>query len=51
VRGWLTASDEGRCQIVAEYFRRAGGWNEPQMALCTPPNTAGDPLYAVWAVT
>jgi SAM-dependent methyltransferase len=51
VRGWLAASDEGRCQIVAEYFRRSGGWSEPQIALCTPPNTAGDPLYAVWAVT
>jgi SAM-dependent methyltransferase len=51
VRGWLAASDGGRCQIVAEYFRRSGGWREPQVALCTPPHTAGDPLYAVWAVT
>jgi SAM-dependent methyltransferase len=51
VRGWLAASDEGHCRIVAEYFRRSGGWSEPQAALCTPPNTAGDPLYAVWAVT
>ncbi len=49
IRGWLAASDEGRCQIVAEYFRQSGGWSEPQIALCTPPNTPGDPLYAVWA--
>jgi SAM-dependent methyltransferase len=51
VRGWLAATDEGRCQIVAGYFRQSGGWSDPQVALCTPSNTRGDPLYAVWAVT
>jgi hypothetical protein len=51
VRGWLATDDEGRCQIVAEYFRHAGGWNEPHTALCTPPHLPGDPLYAVWATT
>jgi Methyltransferase domain len=51
VRGWLATDDEGRCRIVAEYFRQAGGWDEPQVALCTPPDTPGDPLYAVWATT
>jgi SAM-dependent methyltransferase len=49
VRGWLANNDEGRARIVAEYFRQSGGWDEPQMALCTPPQTPGDPLYAVWA--
>jgi hypothetical protein len=34
---------------VSEYFRRSGGWSTPQVELRTPPGTAGDPLYAVWA--
>lgn len=51
VRGWLATDDEGHCRIVAEYFRLSGGWSEPQVALRTPPLTAGDPLYAVWATT
>lgn len=51
IRGWLANDDEGRCRIVAEYFRRAGGFDEPHTALCTPPRTPGDPLYAVWATT
>jgi SAM-dependent methyltransferase len=41
--------DRGHQAIVAEYFRRSGGWTDPSAALCTPPGTAGDPLYAVWA--
>ena len=52
VRGWLAAADDaGHCSIVAEYFRQSNGWNEPQTALCTPPQTRGDPLYAVWATS
>ncbi|MEY2400909.1 MAG: hypothetical protein QOJ08_1020 [Ilumatobacteraceae bacterium] len=51
VRGWMATNDEGRCRIVAEYFRQSGGWDEPEVALCTPPRTPGDPLYAVWAAT
>jgi hypothetical protein len=51
IHGWLASDDEGHVQIVAEYFRRAGGWSEPQAMLATPPHTAGDPLYAVWATT
>ena len=51
LRGWLSTDDAGRCRIVAEYFRQSGGWDEPQTALCTPPHTAGDPLYAVWDKT
>ena len=53
IRGWLASTEEGRCRIVAEYFRqsgnRASAWHEPQIALCTPRNSPGDPLYAVWA--
>jgi SAM-dependent methyltransferase len=51
VRGWLATDDTGHCRIVAEYFRQSGGWSAPQVALCTPPRTPGDPLYAVWATT
>jgi SAM-dependent methyltransferase len=50
VRGWLAADDSGRCSIVGEYFRRSGGWTEPQQGLFTPPHR-GDPLYGVWAQT
>ncbi len=48
IRGWLATDDAGHVDIVVEYFRRAGGWDEPEAALCTPPGL-GDPLYAVWA--
>lgn len=49
IRGWLTTSDEQHCGLVAEYFRRSGGWTDPVVQLRTPPHTPGDPLYAVWA--
>ena len=49
IRGWLRTDDEGHVALVVEYFRRAGGWSEPEAALCTPPGTPGDPLFAVWA--
>lgn len=49
IRGWLASDDEGHCRIVSEDFRRSGGWDDPQAALCTPPHVGGDPLYAVWA--
>lgn len=51
VHGWLAADDRQRCGIVAEYFRRSGGWDPPMIALRTPPDEPGDPLYAVWART
>jgi SAM-dependent methyltransferase len=50
IHGWLASDDEGHVRIVAEYFRCAGGWSQPQAMLATPPQ-AGDPLYAVWATT
>jgi SAM-dependent methyltransferase len=49
IRGWLLTSDQQHCELVAEYFRRAGGWDEPTAELRTPLTQPGDPLYAVWA--
>jgi SAM-dependent methyltransferase len=49
IRGWLMSSDEQRCVIVAEYFRRAGGWEEPVVETRLPPRPFGDPLFAVWS--
>ena len=49
IRGWLANDEETRCDIVAIYFDRAGGYSDVHQALCTPPHTPGDPLYAVWA--
>ncbi|HZM41498.1 MAG TPA: class I SAM-dependent methyltransferase [Acidimicrobiales bacterium] len=49
IRGWLAATDEGRAEIVAAYFRESGGWGEPVVTRRTPPDHRGDPLFAVWA--
>jgi len=49
IHGWLAATEAGRCEIVAGYFRHSGGWAAPVAQLRTPPGTYGDPLYAVWA--
>jgi SAM-dependent methyltransferase len=49
IRGWLAASDDGRAEIVASYFRASGGWNEPTVQRRTPIDHRGDPLFAVWA--
>ena len=51
IRGWLGTDDGGHVAIVAAYFERAGCFGEPVAQLRTPPGTAGDPLYAVWATT
>ena len=51
IRGWLSLNDDQRCQLVAEYFALAGGFEPAEMALCTAPGSHGDPLYAVWAAT
>ncbi len=48
IRGWLYASDEEHCGIVAEYFRRSGGFEETVVDRRTPPSHHGDPLFAVW---
>ena len=49
IRGWLYADDEQRCEIVEQYFRLAGRWDEPRSQRRTPGSHPGDPLLAVWA--
>ena len=49
IRGWLATSDDEHCAVVAEYFRRAGGWSDATVERRTKPDHRGDPLYAVWA--
>jgi SAM-dependent methyltransferase len=49
IRGWLTSSDAEHGTIVAEYFRRAGGYGEPVIERRTPAGRFGDPLWAVQA--
>ena len=49
IRGWLATSDAEHGEIVAEYFRRAGGWDDPVIERRTGLEDLGDPLYAVWA--
>jgi len=49
IRGWLATNDHEHCEIVAAYFRLAGGWTEPTVQRRTPALHRGDPLYAVWA--
>lgn len=49
IRGWLAMSDGDHCALVAEYFRRAGAWDEPVVQRRTAPDHRGDPLYGVWA--
>ncbi|MCU1365576.1 MAG: hypothetical protein JWN39_1215 [Ilumatobacteraceae bacterium] len=49
IHGWLASDEEGRTRIVAEYFRRSGGWQEPTIERRTPAGAQGDPLYAVWS--
>jgi SAM-dependent methyltransferase len=49
IRGWLYSTDEQHGEIVAEYFRRAGGWGPAVVERRTPEMHRGDPLFAVWA--
>jgi SAM-dependent methyltransferase len=49
IRGWLYADDEQHCEIVEQYFRLAGRWDEPRSQRRTPVSHRGDPLLAVWA--
>ena len=50
VRAWLSTDDDGRCALVAEHLRRAGGF-EPAQVSCRTPGQGyrGDPLFAVVA--
>jgi SAM-dependent methyltransferase len=49
IRGWLATDERGRTAIVAEYFRRAGGYGDVRIERRTPVPHWGDPLDAVWA--
>ena len=49
VHGWLATNDEGRCGIVAEYFRRTPGFGPAEAVRVTPDAHLGDPLFAVFA--
>jgi SAM-dependent methyltransferase len=51
IRGWLATDERGRTAIVAEYFRRAGGFEPAHVERRTPSPHWGDPLDAVWART
>ncbi|MEM8903770.1 MAG: methyltransferase domain-containing protein [Actinomycetota bacterium] len=49
IRGWLATDDETHLAIVAEYFRRADGFDEPVAGTRRAGAPGRDPLYAVWA--
>lgn len=50
IRGWLYATDDQRCEIVATYFRLSQVFAEPVVGRRTPSGHRGDPLFAVWAI-
>jgi SAM-dependent methyltransferase len=49
IRGWLVSDDNEHREIVASYFRFAGGWDEPVTDWSASSSGTSDPLYAVWA--
>jgi SAM-dependent methyltransferase len=49
IRGWLYATDEMRCDIVAAYFKLSRVFETATIARRTAPDHRGDPLFAVWA--
>jgi SAM-dependent methyltransferase len=54
IRGWLQSSDAQHGEIVAQYFRLAGAYDEPVIERRTAVGhdrdfLGGDPLWAVWA--
>ena len=52
VTPWLGTDDAGRCAMVADYLREAGGFDEPEIATRREGSRGwaggADPLYAVW---
>lgn len=50
VRGWLYASDDEHCRIVAEYFAESRVFAPVTVSRRTSPDHRGDPLYAVWSI-
>jgi SAM-dependent methyltransferase len=49
IRGWLMNDSNAHCEIVREYFARAGGFAPATVELRTSLTALGDPLYAVYA--
>lgn len=50
VRAWLATDDAGRCDLVVDPLRRAGGFGPATVERRTPGGRyAGDPLFAVVA--
>ncbi|MEY2424566.1 MAG: hypothetical protein QOI61_138, partial [Actinomycetota bacterium] len=49
IRGWLYATEQDRCAIVADYFRQSRVFDPATVARRSPAGHPGDPLYAVWA--
>ena len=50
VHAWLATDDDGRCALVGEHLRRAGGFEPAQVSRRTPEyGYRGDPLFAVVA--
>ena len=49
---WKALSDADRAKLIAAYFRRAGGWGEPEARDITPRVGAySDPVYVVSAAS
>lgn len=48
IQGWLATDDESHVRLVAEYFLRSTGWDDPHVEQ-RPTSRTGDPLFAVWA--
>jgi hypothetical protein len=51
VLGWLYATDDERCAIVAEYFAQSQAFGPATISRRTAPEHRGDPLYAVWSAS
>ncbi|MDQ1425262.1 MAG: hypothetical protein QOD72_2760 [Acidimicrobiaceae bacterium] len=49
ISGWMYIAEEEHGALVAEYYRRSGGWDEPLVQRRTSGGHNGDPLFAVWA--
>ena len=49
VRGWLAVREQDRPELVAEYHRQAGGFDEPVVQQRVRGTWRSDPLWAVWA--
>ncbi len=49
IRGWLSITEPMRRDLVATYFSVTDAYEPAEQRRCTPPDSRGDPLDAVWA--